>query len=111
MTDAGLYSDYFMYVAPAIGLTIFFVLLTLAAVLITARVERRRMKRDIYLHLDEKTREQVRTWRSEVRMLKAENARLRKRCSELAAMVRGAQSVLSGLEAETPNVREDNDGQ
>lgn len=107
--DNGIYSDYFMYVAPAVGLTIVFLVLTLVVGFMAERSGQRKVRREIHKHLDENTKEQIRTWQSEVQSLKAENVRLRKRCQELSSMVRGALGVLSGLDSEAPGMREDND--
>ena len=99
MMDLWMQMEYWRFVLPSVVLAAVYMLSLAAAVWVTYATTRRRVLRDVHLHLDEHTREQVTEWRARVESLEAENERLRRRNGSLTAMCRGAVSILTGVES------------
>ena len=98
--DLWMQMEYWRFVLPSVVLAAVYMLSLASAVWVTYATTRRRILRDVHLHLDEHTRGQVTEWRSRVEALEEENERLRRRNGSLTAMCRGAVGVLTGVEAD-----------
>ena len=94
--DLWMQAEYFRFVAPSLFLMIVFLILLAAAVLITYKLTRKNILRNIHLHLDENTREQITVWRTRIEHLETENDRLIRKSNALLAMNRSAVNALSG---------------
>lgn len=90
----------FVALLPWAMITVLFSGIIGAVVAVTRAVTRAAILRDIERHMDEETRETITKWKAEVESFRTENRRLKKRINALVAMIRGAQGVLSGIEAE-----------
>lgn len=98
--ESMIWADYFLYVAPALGLVVLFALLIIASVPLTAAVTRRRLLRN-RLYLDEHTRKEIAELETDNERLRRELERADRRNRELTSMVRAAMCSLTGIEAET----------